>query len=604
MKATPRLWTAALVVGLQLAATTVNAQVTAADYDRALGLRERWQYLTDNLADPATWIGKTSRFYYRKTVLRGGHQFVVVDAMTLEKRPAFDHEKLAASLSKETGEKYTALRLPFATIRFSDDERSVEMNVRDGSWTCRLSDYACVKRESPRSGSGQPRSFGVVRDLEVPADNRPKRSPDGRWEAFVHNRNVAVRRVGSRSPIVLSTDGSDGNFYDPQSIVWSPDSSKLVAYRVRPGYRRLVHYVESSPKDQVQPKHLTQVYIKPGDAIDLDQPVVFHVEPARQLTVANDLMLNPLPLSRPAWRQDSRTLTFEYTQRGYQVARVIEVDAGTGKARALITERSDTLIGGRRFRQEVNGGREIIWLSERDGWHHLYLYDGATGQMKNQVTKGEWIVRDVEKVDEDKRQIWFSASGMYPGKDPYLVHYYRINFDGSGLITLTKADANHDVSFSADMNYFVDTYSRVDLPNVSELRRTSDLSLVAELERADISALTAAGFKPPEVFTAKGRDGKTEIWGIIVRPTNFDPSKKYPVVENIYAAAYGSYVPKTFWPFGAHSSGDKVIGMQSQAEVGFIVVMIEGMGSLNRSKAFLDVAWKNIGDAGFPDRIK
>jgi dipeptidyl aminopeptidase/acylaminoacyl peptidase len=243
-------------------------------------------------------------------------------------------------------------------------------------------------------------------------------------------------------------------------------------------------------------------------------------------------------------------------------------------------------------------------MSERDGGHHLYLYDGVTGQVKNQITKGEWIVRDVEKVDETKRQIWFTASGMYPGKDPYLVHAYRINFDGTGLTALTTADANHDVSFSSDMTYYVDTYSRVDLPNVLELRRTSDGAVVAEIERADISALTAAGFKAPEVFTAKGRDGKTDIWGVIIRPTNFDPSKNYPVIENIYAAAYGSYVPKTFWPFGSHSSGDKVIGMQAQAEIGFIVVMVEGMGSLNRSKAFLDVAWKHIGDAGFPDRIR
>jgi dipeptidyl aminopeptidase/acylaminoacyl peptidase len=153
------------------------------------------------------------------------------------------------------------------------------------------------------------------------------------------------------------------------------------------------------------------------------------------------------------------------------------------------------------------------------------------------------------------------------------------------------------------MAYFVDTYSRVDMPNVSELRRTADRSLVAVLEKADISALLAAGYKPPEVFTAKGRDGKTDIWGVIVRPTNFDPTKKYPVIENIYAGPHSSFVPKTFWPFGPHSSGDKIIGMMAQAEMGFIVVQIDGMGTMNRSKAFHDVAWRNVGDAGFPDRI-
>jgi dipeptidyl aminopeptidase/acylaminoacyl peptidase len=174
---------------------------------------------------------------------------------------------------------------------------------------------------------------------------------------------------------------------------------------------------------------------------------------------------------------------------------------------------------------------------------------------------------------------------------------------GSNLTPLTEADANHDVRFSSDMQHYVDTYSRVDLPNVSELRRTADRSLVATLEKPDISALLAAGFKPPEVFAAKGRDGKTDIWGVIVRPTKFDPKKKYPVIENIYAGPHSSFVPKTFWPFGPHSSGDKVIGMQALAELGFIVVQIDGMGTMNRSKAFHDVAWKNVGDAGFPDRI-
>jgi dipeptidyl aminopeptidase/acylaminoacyl peptidase len=233
-------------------------------------------------------------------------------------------------------------------------------------------------------------------------------------------------------------------------------------------------------------------------------------------------------------------------------------------------------------------------MSERDGWNHLYLYDGATGAVKRQLTKGSWIVRSVIAVDEEKRQIWFSASGMYPGKDPYFVHYYRIGLDGSGLTPLTTADANHVVSFSTDRAYYVDTYSRVDLATVSELRRGADMSLVGQIEAVDITALRKAGWKPPEVFVAKGRDGTTDIWGVIYRPTNFDAARKYPVIENIYAGPQGSFVPKSFAAFN---------GMQATAELGFIVVQIDGMGTSNRSKAFHDVAWKNLGDAGFPDRI-
>jgi dipeptidyl aminopeptidase/acylaminoacyl peptidase len=220
------------------------------------------------------------------------------------------------------------------------------------------------------------------------------------------------------------------------------------------------------------------------------------------------------------------------------------------------------------------------------------LYDGVTGRVKNQITKGNWVVRAVEKVDEEKRQIWFQASGIYAGQDPYFIHYYRINFDGTGLTALTEADADHTVTFSSDMKYFVDTWSRVDLPPVSELRRTADRKLVMELERADISALIAAGWRPPEVFTAMGRDGKTDIWGIIHRPIDFDPSKKYPVIESIYAGPQGSFVPKSF-----------SVNRQPLTELGFIVVQIDGMGTNNRSKAFHDVAWKDLADAGFPDRI-
>ncbi len=598
---TLRGWMAVAAASLVLGAASAGAQGTAADYDRALGLRERWQYLTENLPDPAVWIENTSRFHYRKTV-RGGFQFVVVDAETRQKRPAFDHERLAAGLSKLLGEPVTALRLPFASFRFVDAERSIEMNSSGRAWTCRVSDYECTTRD-PRAGR-QPRSFGTVRDLEVPADNRPKPSPNGQFEAYVLNHNVAVRERATKKVTVLSTDGSEGNFYDPESIAWSPDSTKLAAYRVRPGHRRLVHYIDTAPDDQVQPKHFTQLYAKPGDVVDLDQPVLFHLQPARQLTIANDLFPNPLTLSRLEWRKDGRTIVFEYNQRGHQVYRVVEVDAASGRPRVVISEEPKTFVGGRLFRHEVNNdGKEIVWQSERDGWDHLYLIDGVTGQVKNQITKGEWVVRDVAKVDTEKRQIVFAASGMQPGKDPYLVHYYRINFDGSGLTPLTQADAHHDVAFSADMSYYVDTYSRVDVPTVSELRRTSDGSVVMELERGDISALVAAGFKVPEVFTAKARDGKTDVWGVIVRPTNFDPSKKYPVIENIYAGPHGSFVPKTFWPFGPHSSGDKVMGMQAQAEVGFIVAQMDGMGTFNRSKAFHDVAWKRVGDAGFPDRI-
>lgn len=594
-----------LVISIILVSLGVlQAAVSPADYERSEGLRDAWMYLTENVADPPTWIGNTSRFVYRKTV-PGGFSFVMMDAVTREKQPAFDQERLASALGKATGNAYTALRLPFSAVQFSADEKAVTFRSEESRWQCSLENYICA---AALFRTGQPRGFGVVRDLSVPADNGPKLSPDKRWEAYVNNFNVVVRRAGQRSFTVLSRDGSPANFYDPESIVWAPDSKRLAAYRVLPGYHRNVTHVESSPKDQLQPKVSLQFYPKPGDPVDIDRPVIFQVDPARQIAIDNALFSNPYQMSKLTWHKNSATLSFEYDQRGHQVYRLIEVDAETGKPRAVVDEEAKTFINtgtpGRLFRHDVNGlGDEVIWMSERDGWNHLYLYDGRSGKVRNRITKGDWVVREVVKVDDAKRQIWFAASGLRPSEDPYLQHYYRINFDGTGLTPLTTANAYHDIVFSADMNFYVDTYSRTDLPTVSELHKTSDGSLLTEIEHADTSKLTAAGFKPPEVFAAKGRDGKTDIWGLIVRPRSFDPNKKYPVIENIYAGPHGSFVPKTFWPFGYQSGGDKVIGMQALADMGFVVVQMDGMGTINRSKAFHDVAWKNIADAGFPDRI-
>ena len=592
-----------LMAAVLFTAGPVLGQVSPADFARSEGLRDAWMYLTKNVADPARWIGNTSKFVYRKTV-PGGFSFVVMDARTQEKRPAFDQDRLAAGLGKASGTTYPALRLPFTDVEFTGDETAITFRSGEGRWRCRLSDYSCA---NVPARFGQPRGFGVVRDLTVPADNSPKRSPDGHWEAYVNNFNIVIRPFGGAPVTILSRDGSPNDFYDPESIVWAPDSKKLAAYRVRPGFHREVTHVESSPKDQLQPKVNVQFYPKPGDPVDIDRPVLFHVDPAKQIAIDTALFSNPFQMSRLAWRKDSATLSFEYDQRGHQVYRLIEVDAETGKARVVAGDETKTFINtgsNRLFRYDVNGlGDEVIWMSERDGWNHLYLYDGRTGKVRNQITKGDWVVREVVKVDDQKRQIWFAAGGMRTGEDPYLQHYYRIDFDGRNLTPITKANAYHGVSFSPDMAFYVDTYSRTDLPNIMELHRTSDGSLVSEVEHGDISELTAAGFKPPEVFVAKGRDGKTDIWGLIVRPRNFDPSRKYPVVENIYAGPHGSFVPKTFWPFGFQSGGDKVIGMQSLADMGFVVVQMDGMGTLNRSKAFHDVAWKNIADAGFPDRI-
>jgi dipeptidyl aminopeptidase/acylaminoacyl peptidase len=262
----------------------------------------------------------------------------------------------------------------------------------------------------------------------------------------------------------------------------------------------------------------------------------------------------------------------------------------------VVEERSKTFVDyeTKTWRTWLDDSGELIWMSERDGWAHLYLYDVASGAVKNQITRGNWVVREVLKVDTAKRQVWFLASGVRAGEDPYDHQLCRVNFDGSGFIQLTQGDGDNSVEFSPDGNYFIAKYSRADLPTVTELRRSDDGKLICELERADDSQLLQAGWTLPERFVAKGRDGATDIYGVIIKPSNFDPQKKYPVVEEVYAGPQDSFAPKKF---------GRLLRQHTIADLGFIVVQSDGMGTDNRGKKFHDMCWKNLKDAGFPDRI-
>jgi hypothetical protein len=387
-----------------------GAQGTAADYTRASGLREKFQGLALNVPEPGRWVEKTHRYAYRHSV-QGGTEFVLVDADKGTRGPAFDHARLAAALAKAGAGQPKAVALPFTTFTFAADGAAIEFAIDTVRWKCDLAAYACAKVERPVPERRDDWARGPHSDPE-----RPRISPDGKWEALVTNYNVSVRQVGTKKIVPLSFDGTEGNSYSG-SIVWSPDSTKLVTYRVRPGYRRVIQYVESSPADQLQPKYSSREYAKPGDVLDLDQPVLFDLASRSSVTVDNRLFPNAYDLTELAWRKDSRHFTFEYNQRGHQVYRVIEVSAADGSARALVSEEPKTFFcySSKKYRFDVQDGREVVWMSERDGWNHLYLLDGDTGVVKQQITKGPWVVRGVDRVDEASRQIWFRASGMYPG---------------------------------------------------------------------------------------------------------------------------------------------------------------------------------------------
>jgi dipeptidyl aminopeptidase/acylaminoacyl peptidase len=447
-----------------------------------------------------------------------------------------------------------------------------------------------------------------------PAPETPRRpeageSPDGRWVVFVRDHNLHLREREGGGEKVLSRDGTPEMPYSTD-VSWAPDNHAVVARKVQKGQERTVHFVEAAPLDQLQPKLHSHSYLKPGDTLPKPVLRVFTNPDWKQWDV--DDSLYPIPFTESgdigiSWSADGKQFHFDYNERGHQVYRILAVSpsggrSGTGdgpgrlEPRVVVEEKSATFIDwtAKTWREWLEPTGELLWMSERNGWCHLWLIDSRSGQVKNAVTQGEWTVRRVERVDAATRQIWFFAGGIVPGQDPYHLHLCRVNFDGSGLIVLTQGDGTHAVTFSPDQRWFIDTWSRVDQAPVIELRRSDNGQLVCELERADISALLAAGWTVPERFVAPARDGVTPIHGIIIRPSQFDPNQRYPVIEEIYAGPQGAFVPKEF---------GRLNRQHQIAELGFVVVQIDGMGTSQRSKAFHDVCWKNLGDSGFPDRI-
>ncbi len=433
----------------------------------------------------------------------------------------------------------------------------------------------------PSQPEGKPAARGIA-------------SPDGRWRAWVQDHNLRLRQDATGEEWNLTTDGkAEDGYTDP--LLWSPDSSRILVTRTIPGEDRQIYIVESSPKDQLQPKLRKLDYAKPGDRMNVSKPHLFTVADRKEIPIADPLFTNPWSIEDYRWAKDSSSFTLLYNQRGHQVLRVVMVDALTGATRSVVEEESKTFLdyAGKFYCHYLDGGGEILWMSERDGWNHLFLYEVKSGQVKRQVTRGEWVVREVLRVDETKREVWFLAGGIRPGQDPYYLHLARASLDTAETQVLTEGDGTHTIAFSPNREYFLDTWSRVDCPPTVELRRSRDGALVTILERADWSALLATGYCPPERFVAKARDGQTDIYGVIYRPMHLSSHRKYPVIEEIYAGPQGAFVPKAF---GVHPRQEGI------TELGFIVVQIDGMGTSYRSKAFHDVCCKNLGDAGLPDR--
>ena len=418
------------------------------------------------------------------------------------------------------------------------------------------------------------------------------KSPDGKFEVRVRDRNVVLVELATGAESTLTREGTPADGYELPAH-WSPDSARFVVFRRTAGTDRVVTLVESSPKDSLQPKTSTYRYAKPGDPIPQPKPHLFVAATQAEIPVPDGLFANPWDISFEGWR-DAAHFRFVYNQRGHQVLRVVELDGLTGESREVLAETSATFLDySAKLDFRALPGGDFLWASERSGRNRLYRVNHESGRL-TPLTPENWILRRIESVDARAGTAVVRVLGVYPGQDPYYAHFARVSLTGGEPTLLTDADATHEVRFSPDRRYYLDTYSRADRAPVTELRR-ADGGKIASLEAASLEPLAKLGWRAPERFCAQGRDGATDIYGLIYRPSTFDPAKTYRVVEYVYAGPHDQHVPKAFRAWNSLP--------QSMAELGFIVVMADGMGTNWRTKAFHDRCWRDLADAGFPDRI-
>lgn len=604
---------AAVAIAITVSAEAQTNAITAKDYERA---EKFMSYNTEPFIDAGTvrpnWM-PNDQFWYLSTSA-GKSSFILVDPAKKTKAAAFDHQKLADALSSASGTKYEANKLPFQSIDFSADGKSIAFTVAGKKWKYDLQagkittdDSAGNTGGSDRQGRAAGGNRGFGGGIEVV-------SPDGKKAVFIKDWNLWIKDIATNKQTQLTTDGIKDFGYatdnagwksSERAIVrWSPDSKKIATFQqdqrnvgdmylvtTNVGKPTLRAWKYPLPGDkEVAMLHRVIIDVESGKVVRLQVPA----DPHRS-SLSDDITSGG-SLADVDWNEEATQLAFLSTSRDHKQSKLRIADAATGAVREVFEEVVATQFesgrGAINWRYLANSN-EIIWYSERDDWGHLYLYDATTGKLKNQITKGNWVVSRLIKVDEKNRVLYFTATGHQ--SNPYFSELYKIGFDGKNLTLLTPGEGTHQASFSPSGNYIIDTYSKPDVPPVTQL---CDLNgkLITTLEKADVSRLVATGWKPPIPFTVKAHDGKTAIYGLAFTPTKMDPNKKYPVIDYIYPGPQGGSVGN--WGFTA-SRGDH----QALAELGFIVVMVEGTSNPNRSKSYHDMNYGNMGENTLPDQI-
>ncbi|GLU54501.1 S9 family peptidase [Dyadobacter frigoris] len=596
-----KLITIFLPVFLAGSAFSQQAVLTANDYQKAESfLTPNTQKYIDNVAGKPTWISG-ERFWYR-TLTAQGSEFILVNALKGTRLPAFNQAKLAQSLSAASGKSYTAFMLPFQSFTFSTDEKSLLISADGKPWKCDLKTYQITEDTSAK----------------IKTDEEPKNesfSPDGKKAVLIKDYNLWIRDVTSNQLTQLTSDGIKDFGYatdnagwrhsDKPVLLWSPDSKKIFTYQQD---ERKVGDMFLVTTNVGHPKLEAWKYPLPGDSvvamlhrviINIETPKVVRLQiPAdvHRSTSGDDISRGGV-LNDASWSQDGSQLVFISTSRDHKEEKVRIADAATGSVKEIFEETSPTQFeSGQRgiSWRFLSASNEIIWYSEKDNWGHLYLYDATSGKLKNQITKGEWLVTQLIKVDEKSRAIYFMANGKESG-NPYFSHFYKIDFDGSGLTLLTPEAGFHTVSLSTSEKFFVDTYSQPDVAPVTVLRNLSG-KLVAELEKTDVSRLKTIGWKAPIPFSVKAHDGKTDVYGLMYTPTKLDSTKKYPLVDYIYPGPQGGSVGS--WAFSASRRDN-----QALAELGFVVIELEGTSNPLRSKSFHDMNYGQMAENTLPDQV-
>ncbi len=597
-----------------LAAVPLTAQtphepdrLTADDYARAERfLARNTTGLVSGIAGPVNWL-QDGRFWYRTTTAAGA-EFVMVDPAERTRTTAFDHERLAGALSAVTGEQIDAARLPFTTFDLSSDGRQITVRLGDRRWTCDVAAYTCATLDTTRPG-----------DTLHPAPPYSVTSPDGQYAAFIRDHNLWVKDLVSNEDRPLTTDGVEHFGYATNNagwtrspmplLAWSPDSRRIKTFQQDARGVGDMYLVSTEPG---HPDLQQWRYPLPGDStvfrlqrviIDVESADVvrLEMEPDVQRSTIYDHIAIGSRLADVEWYPDGSAVAFVSSSRDSKEVTFRVADATTGEVRTVFTETSPTQFqsGWVAVRREnwrvLPDSDEVLWWSQRDNWGHLYLYDLSTGELKRQVTTGDWNVAEVVHLAGAARAVYATGVGREPDRHPYYRHLYRVGLDDGDVTLLTPEDATHAIALSPDARHFVDTYSTPTTPPVSVLRRM-DGGVVMELERADASRLLSAGWQPPTPITVKARDGRTDLYGLMFTPTRLDPDRRYPIVNYVYPGPWGRSVPTFGFTLNLRDH-------QALAELGFVVVAINGMGTELRSKEFLDFYYGNMGDNTIPDQI-